>query len=470
MDPVEAAHQAPLKKLPTATALAVLAIMVAGLVLRLMLSVGTYNDLDLGLDDNFFYHRQAHLIADGKGFANPFRYYERELAEAAGNTERLAALPDEPTLEPTAAHVPVYSLYLAAWTVVGVDTPLGHRVVSTFPSTLAIGLLASVAYRVAGRRAALITAVLAAVYPPLWINDGFILSESMAVFMVALAMWAAYRTHRDPSITNGALLGVALALLALTRSEAVMLFVLLVVPFYFGLYRAAKLDSLRTAVGRVLVTGLVGLAVLTPWLARNLTGFAEPVMLVSGSGFVLEIANCDATYDGKFLGYWSTECGEVDATWPEGVDESTVDKAKREAGSTHIRENLGDQPKVIGARLGRAYGFYRVEQTKNFDVFFERRDPRHVDWASWSYYPMLLLAPFGVYLLRRLKSSVVPVLAVVGLALFTVAVAIGIPRYRISFDVVLVLLAGLGVEAVIRLVGARRAPGADTPVGAGAGG
>ena len=61
---------------------------------------------------------------------------------------------------------------------------------------LLIGLIGRT---VAGDRAGLIAAAIAALYPNLWINDGLVMSETLATLAVALAILLAYRFGRSPT-------------------------------------------------------------------------------------------------------------------------------------------------------------------------------------------------------------------------------------------------------------------------------
>ena len=90
-----------------------------------------------------------------------------------------------------------------------------------------IGLLAR---RLAGDRAGLVAALLAAAYPPLWSNDAVIGLETLYCFLVVLALIAVYRFWRTPSMWGAVAIAVPLALASLTRSEGIILFTLLGVP------------------------------------------------------------------------------------------------------------------------------------------------------------------------------------------------------------------------------------------------
>ena len=145
---------------------------VAGFGVRLYSVLRWYQHLPLALDDNYYYHYQARLLADGRGFINPFYLRQQHI------------------VAPSAAHPPMYSLYLAAWTLVGVGGVLDHRVVTCLAGATLCIPMAMLGRRLGGRWAGWIAAAFGEFFPPLWINDGLLLSETVAAIAVAWAMVA----------------------------------------------------------------------------------------------------------------------------------------------------------------------------------------------------------------------------------------------------------------------------------------
>src|SRR5215213_842926 len=180
-----------------------LLIVALALAVRWVAVFAHYGDLPLELDDNYAYHKQAQLLLDHGGFYEPFVWKD---SVQAGGPERF---------EPSAGHPPGYVIYLAAFGIVGLDSPTANRLASGFAGAVAVGLI-GVAARWVGRRAGLgegvadraglIAAFLAAIYPNLWINDALILSESLYAGLTALVILAAYRFSGDASGRNAALL------------------------------------------------------------------------------------------------------------------------------------------------------------------------------------------------------------------------------------------------------------------------
>ena len=392
-------------------------------VVRWFVTLRYYRELPLGLTDNYYYHEQANLLANGEGFLNPFALLVGDRVQ-------------------TAAHPPLYSLYLATWSLLGMDTALWHRLASGLISAMAVVPVALVVDRLAGHRAAILAGLGVALYPPLWMNDGLILSESLYIPIAAATIWQAQRVVDDPSRRHVLELTVILAAGALTRSEAFLLFPVLLVPLVLRQRDRPWRDRARLIALAATTAGVL----LAPWVVRNLVTFDEPTFLAVGPGYVLELGNCDATYSGSFLGYWSEACDQSE--WADG-DESAVGARKMEIARDYIFDHLSDQPKVVSARIGRLLGLYRPFQTADFDVLFERRIDRQVRLGLWAHWAASAFAVVGAVILRRRRESLLPTLVMIGLAMWTAAITFGITRYRIGADVAVIVLASVTVGYLI---------------------
>ena len=116
-----------------------------------------------------------------------------------------------------------------------------------------IGALAIVVCGLAGReigssRVGLIAALLIAVYPNIWMNNELASSETLSPLVVALILWTAYRFWKRPTGWNVAALGASVGLATLCRDELALLAILIVVPLVL-LVRSAQWHRARGAVG-----------------------------------------------------------------------------------------------------------------------------------------------------------------------------------------------------------------------------
>ena len=90
--------------------------------------------------DAYFYRETANLIADGKGFINPIDWIE--------NHVRIQA----------ADHPPLYLLYLAGWSILGVTSTTGQLLLSTLLGAATIAVTAYAGKEIAGPKSVLIAA------------------------------------------------------------------------------------------------------------------------------------------------------------------------------------------------------------------------------------------------------------------------------------------------------------------------
>jgi Dolichyl-phosphate-mannose-protein mannosyltransferase len=415
--------------------------------------------------DQVYYHVQGQAIAKGAGFVNPFAWND-----AATRVEI-----------PSALHPPLYSLYLGLVSALGGTSSLSHRLASCLLGTAVVVVVGLVGRMLAGDRAGVVAALCAALYPNLWINDGVLAAESLYALTIAGVLFCAYRLWRDPSLGNAAWLGAAIAVAALTRAEAVVLFAVLLVPLVLVLRVG---DDRGRRVRLLVVGGGVGVVVMAPWVIRNLVQFDQPVLLSDGAGYVVEIANCDETYSGPHLGYWDLAC-DRDSSWivqpdlrpgmtDEEVEQARFDaglanarleaeneKAKRQVGTDYIRAHRGRFPIVVAARIGRMWELYRPVQGVDLNTFFERRGRASSEAALASYYVLLALSILGLVVLRRRRITVVPFVAIAVMVSFAAALSFGITRYRVGADVALTVLAGVALDAIVRR---GTATGHDSPV------
>jgi hypothetical protein len=456
-----------------------LALVVVGSIVFRVITVLTWSrDLSLEGDQNIYW-REGQDLASWMGFVYRNNFGERV---------------------PTAVHPPLYSAYLGVVSFLGGSGPTAMKLASAVFGGLTVLVVGLAARRVAGPTVGIIAAVLAAIYPNLWINDVQVQSETVYAFAIALMLLAAFRLRDETNYANAAFLGFAIALASLARAEALAFFVLLAIPLVLWRGRRpsrvatpasepldqtgaaeapgfwTRADTGMAARLRVLgVVFLVGAVVLAPWVIRNLVTFQKPTIMSSGAGFVLEISNCDQTYGlaaptdangnpigdaDTYLGYWAPQCDRT--PWPAG-DESVVEAAKRQTGVQYMEDHKAQLPKVLAARVGRIWDVWRPGQSYDFNVFFERRGEAPTRWGMIQYYAMLPFGLLGLVALWRRRVTIIPFVAIAISVTLTAAVSFGITRYRVGADVALCILAAVGVDAVVRWFTQRRAEPAAAP-------
>src|SRR5581483_11312556 len=259
----------------------------------------------------------------------------------------------------------------------------------------------------------------AAVYPPLITADGLVMSEPLFVLGVASALLLAARMRGRPTPASCALLGAVIGLCTLTRSEGLLLVVLLGIPAGWGVRTGRPL--------RLLALVLAAALVLAPWVIRNAVRF-DRLMLAGDANTVIAGANCHQTYFGHDIGWWSPACLQRSRTRAQLLagDASTA-TAFRYAG-----DHVSRLPLVAAVRLLRTFDLYQPLRQGN-------REPRR-RWVDvlglLIYFPVLLLAAVG---LRRLARRRWLWLALIWMVVVVSALGWGIGRFRVAADVSLIV-------------------------------
>jgi 4-amino-4-deoxy-L-arabinose transferase-like glycosyltransferase len=305
----------------------------------------------------------------------------------------------------------------------------------------------------------LIAAGLAALYPNFWINDGMLMVETVFMLAITLATYFAYGIVRGGGRRDVVSMSVALAVAAMVRPEALILYPTLLL----ALVLLRRDQPWRERWLRLGMAALVPIVAFAPWAIYNQTRFDQPVPVSTGAGQTLAVGNCDLTYAGPFLGFYNIGClREPEIDPPTEPDPSERDGEYRAIARRYITDHLGDLPRVVAARVGRLWHVYQIDQGLRLDGYIEGRSGgppgSSLVWvrtALWSYYVLALLAIAGGVLLWRRKVPISPLVAQVLLATFTAATTFGVTRYRAGAEIAIVVLAAVALE---RIVARRPAP------------
>lgn len=374
----------------------------------------------LPFTDALGYQLQANDLASGHGFVNPL------------------LLAVEHVSRPTAAHPPLYALFLAAGSVLGAKSVLAHQLMGCLIGTATVVGCGLIADQLEGDRAAMAAMTVAALYPGLWITDGGVMSEGLFAFLATAVTLAAYNYSRVRSVRAAINLGTSIGLAVLTRDAAEILLVVLVVP----LVLTGPAIGVRPRLVRLLSAFAAAGVVVSPWVLRNLVTFDRPVIISTGNGTLLG-ANCPPAYFGGGIGQWYQSCYNS-ISIPAGADESVSNDEAQHAGVTYARDHLSRLPLVVAARIGRTWELYQPLTDTN-----SNRDDGRPHWAAllslWSYYPVLLCAAAGMTHLIQRHKPVLPLTAQFAAVIITSATVWGSVRFRAPAEPILAALAAIAV-------------------------
>jgi hypothetical protein len=398
-------------------------LIVAGVVFRAVFGVLGVHDGDQVYGDAKAFEQYAQHLRNGDGYV---------LTEPLGNGR------------PSATHPPVFGGVLAAFSAVGLDTPQQHRLALAVLGGLGVALIGLLGRELAGAAVGIVAAAIAA-FHPLWMLPGRALySESVYLIVVPAVLLLALRAVRGPTFGRFVVLGIATGVATLTRSEALLLAVFVGLP---AVLLAAPGRRLRCAAA--LATGTV--VVVAPWVVRNAVQLDGPA-LSTNTGVTLVGAYCDEMFrPGPRFGSWSVGCTfreliainrKVGPEPPVASDRRFVRHAIDLA-----REHARQVPNLMGAHIGRLWGFYHSGD----QVSFEDRTVHSHGWVVAGQYVHWVLLTFmvlGIACACRREWLLIagPVLMV----MVTAAVFYGSTRLRAAAEPSLALFAAAGIVWLAR--------------------
>jgi 4-amino-4-deoxy-L-arabinose transferase-like glycosyltransferase len=395
---------------PFATRLA--AIAGVGLAIRLVYALAVMGDRPVRGDGREF-HLLANVLADTGRYLQPFMYLYRD------------------RVIPTTEKPPLYPTVLAIPSALGLDSVDAHRVVSCLLGASAVVLIGLLGRRVGGPRVGLIAAAIAAVYPALWMLDASVRSESLYLPLIALVLLLAYQVT---SWRRAALLGVAIGLAALTRSEALLLLPLLL----FAVPRGKRL---------VVVAGCA--LVVSPWLVRNWITFDQPTGISTNEGGLFAGANCNSAYYTPLIGTWA--CFPVnDPAW--GDNEAVISGHLRKRALDYASDHAGRVPAVVGVRVLRVWDLWSPSKAADLEASIADRNIHAQQAAMVALYLLIPFAIGGAVVLRRRGEPLRILLAPIVFVTLVAALSYGSTRFRVAAEPAIVVLASVGLAAAWKRV------------------
>lgn len=377
-----------------------LVVFVLALVVRLFVATAYYEPQPSA--DAADYHRLAAGLAGGAGYVNE-----------AG--------------EPTAWRPPGYPFFLAGvYAVFGPDVRAATLAQAVLGALTAL-LLAVFAGQVAGRREVLTAGLLAAVYPGFFWLPRLLLSENLALFLVAAALCVAASLARRWRAWQAVALGLLLGAGVLVRAPHLLFAVLLLAWLAVHLWWRGR--EWRRALLTVVLAGVGVAALMTPWAARNQAVFGRRVLVATQDGMGLYASFYPPTKGGRPV--WGTLPGTEDPFVAEaeraGGGEAAVSESLRRAAFRRLAADPAHFLRVVPSKLVSLLAPF------DWETF------PHAPGASRSLNPVyalvLIPAMLGVFVLRRRRAALRSVLWVVpAAALGQALVTYGSPRFRLPAE------------------------------------
>jgi hypothetical protein len=402
--------------------------------------------------DQTFYNSAANGLAEGHGFTAPLWNITHPGQKAP----------------PAADHPPAAIVVFAGVSWAAEHPPLSwiagdsidanvreQRYAMAILGTLLIGLIGLLGRQIGGDKVGLIAALIAALSPNIWMNDGLVMSETVTSVIVVAALYVAVTSLREPTPMRVAILGALCGLAALARAELILFVPLLAIPIAWH-----KPNRWR----RVLTSVLAAVIVITPWVAYNESRFKDPTFISTNDGIALAGSNCAPVYSGKGIGLTTFQQGCLSDPPPPG-DQSQVAKVYRERAFHYMRTHAGRAVLVAFVRVGRTWSVFRP-----FDMVTFNENEGRPAWATrlgiFVFYPTLLFAIAGCVLLwKRRKRWFLWILLVPAIVVtLSSAATYGQTRFRAAAEPSLAVLAAVAVVALVdRVKGEGRTRGGQPP-------
>jgi tetratricopeptide (TPR) repeat protein len=348
---------------------------------------------------------------------------------------------------------PLYPYFLGTLYAIGGRSLLAVRVCQAVIGAGACVLLALAARRLYSERAGLIAGLCLALYAPAVFFDGLIQKSVLDVFFVCLVLWIVSTLIDEPNKRwRWFSLGVSLAVLALTRENALAL-VLAILVWPPGRSRMTSGQRLRHAC--LLALGLA--VVLFPVAARNRVVGGEWHLTTSQFGPNLYIGNnpnADGTYAALREGRGSVEYERQDAI---ELAETAVGRrlTPGEVSSFWVRQTtefVQSQPGAWLALLGKkaALVWNRTEfvDTES-QSSYEDSSSLLRSLAPVGHFGILVpLAVFGIVATWRDRSRLAVLYAIAATYAASVVMFYVSARYRLPLVPLLILFAAAGLASL----------------------
>lgn len=294
-----------------------------------------------------------------------------------------------------------------------------------------------------GNRIAILAGVLAALYPGLYIYDGWLYSESLYTFLLLAFSYTLYLLQRTSQQRWMILSGISLGLLSLTRPNGLFMLGLLVI--WAAIIGRAKILPWRMIARSVCIITFIALGIIAPWTIRNYTLTHTFIPVATGSGLVLVGAYNDTTLTSSdYRGMWvPPRLVRPPIVYPRRDCCNVEGEAYSYAYTANwIRSHLSAMPYLLGLHFLNMWKPSTPEGDLPVNQFPDRPSSKVV-WTMMQFtpIPIFLLAACGLFVTWRRWPQFLIIYLVIVLTIVECVAFYGSSRFRAPIEPMLVLLA-----------------------------
>jgi len=354
---------------------------------------------------------------------------------------------------------PLYPYFLGTIYAVAGRSLLLVRLVQAAIGSVSCVCVALAAGRLFGRRAGLVAGLMMALYAPAIFFDGLLQKSVLDVFFVALALWfiariAAPDSDSHASTRDWLWLGLAMGGLSLTRENALVLVVVILVWAFLW---STRREALRNAA--TFLTGLI--VVIGPVAIRNSLvggGFYVTTSQMGPNFYIGNNPKADGTYASLRYGRGAPEYERQDATEiaeravgrplsPSEVSSYWTDRAL---------EFITSQPdawlRLMGRKFALLWNRAEVVDTEDQASHAEWSLPLRILGPIGHFGVLVPLALLGVILTWPMRSRLWVLYVMVAAYAGSVVLFYVFARYRFPMVPMLVPFAAVGVVTLTSLI------------------
>ncbi|HEX5083198.1 MAG TPA: glycosyltransferase family 39 protein [Blastocatellia bacterium] len=336
---------------------------------------------------------------------------------------------------PTAWRPPGYPFFLAGIYSIAGESVFTAYMVQAILGGLTVLALMYLAMAILGRKAAIVSGVMAALYPGLIYPSRSLMSENLAIPLLLLSICVAVRIARSDSLWAPASLGALLGLSILTRGASVIAAALLLGAILLTKWRTG---GMANAFKCVSIVAMALAIILAPWGVRNYAVFHRRAPLATQDGIAFYASYWPPRKGSKLI--WGTLPREEDpvvAASSGGADEVAVSEyLKRE---------------TINRLRAEPQYFFQLWPSKLIYLLapFDWEIFPHSAGASrsfnWGYVFIVLPAALGALIIgRKSTPRKWALLALPASVLIQSLIFYGSPRFRLIAEPIALIAAAMG--------------------------
>jgi 4-amino-4-deoxy-L-arabinose transferase-like glycosyltransferase len=298
-----------------------------------------------------------------------------------------------------------------------------------------------------GKPIGIIAGISAAIYPFLYIYDGWLYSESLFTCLLQALCYTLYRLQYAPRRSLQLLSGLLIGLLSFTRPNGLAMLVLFLLwCFILG---HVKVLQKRDVSRNVITTVLVALALIMPWSIRNYVVTHAFVPIAVGDGKVLLGAYNDMILQKPYyLGVWilpTISVPSVARQFPTdcaGPCEVQRDDTYRYYAEQWMLQHPQKMPYLLELHISNTWQTTTQEADLPINRFPARDTVRLVVIMMKILTPLVFfLAAWGLIVTRKRWRDFLFMYLLIALTLVQCVVLYGSARFRAPIEPMLILLA-----------------------------